>query len=495
MKKILISSLVALILTFNVLFSYQRAYAILPFILAAPAAAEAAYVGAMAVVFAGAAAGTVGMEYLEDNYETVRSTASETWGLMSADMKQNFLQSLEQVEAGGALAADAITSFFDKLSGVLGGGQPTTPETLLKYNNTLSGTTTTSGYTVLLVHTKAPYSFGGGSTTLNIGTAYSSATNLTTVTVGGANVGILEGNKRSIVISALEVAVGRNKNIYDLITAMRSLGLSVTGVGVYLDGNLHAGSDLPTGQLDNLRNHVDDLIKNGGVRLGLNPGALVEPWANVGGVNQRVYYDANTGTLTLPDGTPIPADQVNWRSRANGKVTVDGQDIPVVVGADGALYNPATGEKVVTRADAQANSIPLTDSIPREWEWQDTLTKNPEKDKVEDKPISIPGAIAGPTKPVAWDVLKMNAKALTTKFPFSIPWDLLRQLKVFDVGPETPVFEVNIGDYLKIGGYTIPLNFEIDLSMFDKVAAFIRWFNLILWDIGLVLLIRKLLPE
>ena len=481
MKKILISGLVALILTFNTFFSYQRAHAF-AWVLLAPAAAEAAYVGTMTAVFGGAALATAGINYLDENLDEVEATARETWGLMSQDMKDNFAQSMSQVGDGISVAGNWIEDFLSRAALNPALAPPQSADITGTFRQSNAQFYALSGYS--FTYNDRQYqslSFGFDNATtgrlrISIGGVVSK-----TVTVGPA-----------LFSQFLETASNSSTSSALLATVIAQFGVSVTT-------SSGAALDLPTGQLDNIRDHINDKIRaeGGTYRLGVPANTLVEPWANTAAGNARVYpnEDGTTDTMVLPDGVPIPRDQVNWRTRATGQATIDGVSVPVAVGADGALYDTRTGERVMSREDAQARGIPLSPSIPREWEWQDTLTKNPAKDKVEDKPISIPGGFAGPTKPIAWNALKMNAQALTTKFPFSIPWDLMRQLKVFDTGPETPVFEINIGDYLKIGEYTIPMNFEVDLSMFDKVAAFIRWFNLILWDIGLVLLIRKLLPE
>jgi len=83
---------------------------------------------------------------------------------------------------------------------------------------------------------------------------------------------------------------------------------------------------------------------------------------------------------------------------------------------------------------------------------------------------------------------------LTKKFPFSIPFDFLRQLGVFDVSPEAPILQIDMPLSLS-NGVSFHPKFELDFSMFDKVAAMSRWFTVIVFDIGLILAIRRLMPE
>jgi len=91
--------------------------------------------------------------------------------------------------------------------------------------------------------------------------------------------------------------------------------------------------------------------------------------------------------------------------------------------------------------------------------------------------------------------LLLAGQLLKEKFPFSIPWDLKNQLNVFNVTPQAPVIAVNVPNFIKIGNYTIPLNFVIDLTQFDKIAQLTRWFVTLLVDIGFILMIRRLMPE
>lgn len=471
MKKILISSLVALILTFNTLASYQKASA--NSWVNVPGYADEAFKalmqGVMVVTGGAAHAGN----FVEENLKAIVDGAGLTYDQLAPHAKEAFNASLSATADGVVIAGDWIDAFLSTAD--LPSGAPP----VFGQNVSIASDGTFVAYF---------------SPTVNFARTNGSSAELTNWLIKLKDYGAPYGVQVQIWSDSYTQWQSYFCNTGCVVPAIPEMTLS-QALGLATSAGFSAtvvGADLPTGQLDNIRDHLDRLRQSdGSVRLGVPAGTLVEPWAQTPTGNQRVYWDNTLGEWTLPDGVPIPADQVLSRPRAQGMYG----DIPVVVGADGTLIDLLTGQKVATRDQAQTSGIAIPGAIAREWEFQDTLTKNPAKDKELDKPISIPGAFAGPTKPVAWDALKMNAKALTEKFPFSIPWDLMRQLKVFDVGPQTPVFEVNIGDYLKIGGHTIPLNFEIDLSIFDKVAAFIRWFNLILWDIGLVLLIRKLLPE
>jgi hypothetical protein len=95
---------------------------------------------------------------------------------------------------------------------------------------------------------------------------------------------------------------------------------------------------------------------------------------------------------------------------------------------------------------------------------------------------------------INWEPLRLAAGALTRKFPFSLPWDLKRQLDVFDVAPQAPKFVVD-KTLMVLAGHTIPLKMTIDLSHFDLVAAITRWFLVIAFDVGVILSMRRFMPE
>lgn len=189
--------------------------------------------------------------------------------------------------------------------------------------------------------------------------------------------------------------------------------------------------------------------------------------------NQRLKVNDSTGAITLPDGSIYTGD-VTWKAP------------PIAIGTD-VVGNPAVGW---SGTDVQTGAPTWTDI-------QTGITTGIGEG-------TIPGEVPGtgvlnppkiPSKAIVWTPLIVSGSTIKEKFPFSIPWDLIKQLSVFNAEPEAPVFKVNVPKFLVIGEMVIPLKFNIDLSMFDPVANILRWGNTILFDIGLLLLIRKLLPE
>lgn len=112
----------------------------------------------------------------------------------------------------------------------------------------------------------------------------------------------------------------------------------------------------------------------------------------------------------------------------------------------------------------------------------------------ETPPVGEPGLdLSVPSEPTLnFDPLKVNIGSITNKFPFSIPWDLKRQLDVFNVQPDAPSFTLN---FSKFPGVNSNLTYDLSFEKFNAIANIIRWFTTILVDIGFILMIRRLMPE
>lgn len=104
---------------------------------------------------------------------------------------------------------------------------------------------------------------------------------------------------------------------------------------------------------------------------------------------------------------------------------------------------------------------------------------------------------SSPTKKIDWTKLKLSSSALTEVFPFSIPWDLFRLLSIFDVEPIPPKFIIDTSEPIDLSVYEIDVKykFDIDFAVFDWVARIGRWFLIIVFDIAVILGLRRLLPE
>lgn len=77
--------------------------------------AAASYATAVVATTTVAASAMHTEQYLKDNIDEMYQTAKETWPTMSADMKSNFLSSLDQMADGVIVAGDWVTAGLDAL--------------------------------------------------------------------------------------------------------------------------------------------------------------------------------------------------------------------------------------------------------------------------------------------------------------------------------------------------------------------------------------------
>lgn len=88
-----------------------------------------------------------------------------------------------------------------------------------------------------------------------------------------------------------------------------------------------------------------------------------------------------------------------------------------------------------------------------------------------------------------WEPLKRVGSDFTWKFPFSLPWDILRGFQSLNdsAGGFTPKFTIDLS------GTMLKRNIVIDLTMWSGIAEKVRVVELFLFDLGLVLITRRLM--
>lgn len=91
---------------------------------------------------------------------------------------------------------------------------------------------------------------------------------------------------------------------------------------------------------------------------------------------------------------------------------------------------------------------------------------------------------------INWEPLKITGALFTTKFPFSLPWDILRTFKaLFIDNPTLPKWEVKWHDQILKKDFA----FTIDISRYDTFFKIARGFVFVGFVVGLVTITRKLL--
>lgn len=108
------------------------------------------------------------------------------------------------------------------------------------------------------------------------------------------------------------------------------------------------------------------------------------------------------------------------------------------------------------------------------------------------EPIGDPIPSADPSTPIIddtsinWEPLQVLGDELTRKFPFSLPWDLLRGVESLEATGWDRKIIISVGD-----GIWPPM--VIDLSMFDDIAGITRVVLLVIFDFGLIFSTRRLM--
>lgn len=85
-------------------------------------------------------------------------------------------------------------------------------------------------------------------------------------------------------------------------------------------------------------------------------------------------------------------------------------------------------------------------------------------------------------------------EALTNKFPFSLPYDILGIVALFETEPITPVFEIPFrADFGGSTGLKVDEVIIIDFSMFEEAINVLKWFLGLIWLYGLIVFTPKVL--
>lgn len=82
---------------------------------------------------------------------------------------------------------------------------------------------------------------------------------------------------------------------------------------------------------------------------------------------------------------------------------------------------------------------------------------------------------------------------LVTKFPFSLPQDILLVVTLFEAEPVAPVWEIPFRADFEDVGISIDESFIIDFTEFEDAVDVLKWFLSLIWVFGLAMLTPKVL--
>ena len=192
------------------------------------------------------------------------------------------------------------------------------------------------------------------------------------------------------------------------------------------------------------------------------------------GGNLRVGSNESGNTYFSVAGAGWPLDSLNFETDVSsialepGDITIPdtiGNDETVVIGSD--VINPGMTLEEAVNAILEASAA-------------NTLTVT--------QAITQAGAIDEPINLDLGEVDDYKVVGLADVFPFCIPFDVVRFLQVLDAKREAPHFQIPF----QIPSLGIDYTFEIDLTMFESVAAIIRTMELLLFVVGLAVATRSM---
>lgn len=171
----------------------------------------------------------------------------------------------------------------------------------------------------------------------------------------------------------------------------------------------------------------------------------------------------DTTTVSPPDA--LPAD-ILWRGLA-----VEGAGTAATVGAVEQVIEQGVTEREKPEVKVVDVEIRAGTEVDSE---TGAVTENP---VIVDQESVIPG-ISELTAPQAF--LDALTTALQTKFPFCLPFDVMRILSAFVKEPQAPFISLSFRDPFSASDYTV----SVDLSPWDDVAAIVRQFESMLLLVG-----------
>lgn len=181
------------------------------------------------------------------------------------------------------------------------------------------------------------------------------------------------------------------------------------------------------------------------------------------------------------------------------------QDVPVQETGGIIIYTPDIATDVpnlITKVDAVAQSptMDLSDQKVQDLFGQveniysSSTVVDPDIPVNPDAPI-VPDVPVDPVDPGGSDVSgnpdmdsMKTPVGITDKFPFCVPFDLIDCVKVWNVQPKKPVFEIPF----EVKSLGIKEIIVVDLTVFDSVTSFLRFLILLSYIAFLVVLTRNI---
>lgn len=446
LKKVFAILMIIVTLTFSTTLCFNRAHA--AGLAAIPGYLDEAFAATMVGIFVVGAAATASKDWMDDNYEKVYETGKETWGKMSEDMKANFQTSLVNAENGVIATGNWITSALDTIGGLFNSESIPIPQGVFyQQSNGFPGDLIISSpYSVKMYQNGTLVGqFGSGSAI--------------TVMQYSANSTYVEFKIHLTYFSVYSNdpnfanAVKLRETLYSspTIDNLRAFG----ALGGFTFDLLNNGVLVPDSSTDSTYNQIDKYLRDKDIPSGQLDNVYVPQPIPTTLDGTKLHVNDLSGQLALPDGTIYEGDYT-WSIPSTGVTTVEGVDIPTTTTNTGDIVNIKTGEVV----------IPAETEVP---------------------PGTVPGEIS---KDKMADDSKKWGALVTTKFPFSLPWDFYFILSFLAAESKTPIWDIKF-DYDRY--YDKPISFQINLSFLDPYMPFFRTFIVLGFAYALILNTQRLL--
>jgi len=186
------------------------------------------------------------------------------------------------------------------------------------------------------------------------------------------------------------------------------------------------------------------------------------------GANGATYEIGADGAITLPDGSVVYPNEDGTYTINN--VNYYPTEYNLAAYDDSALLGLL--QQVISRLDDIENAL--------EFEKPDETEKDEELEAAQDEALEKVEEYEGTLENYVYSSPKW-----TTIFPFCIPWDFVRGVKLVSAQPVAPKFVIpfEIPEFLFFPGYKSEI--VLDFSEFEEYFVPVRWFTTVFFLMGL----------
>lgn len=265
------------------------------------------------------------------------------------------------------------------------------------------------------------------------------------------------------------------------------------------------------------------------------PLAIFSLWNAYSPANQKFKFAINNPTFQATATTAVSQTREAWEGMRDAGLVLPVDSATAYVGNDVVKHNPANDTYTTDAGAVYSPSdvtwsfptvIPRTDGVPVPGLYTDSpaLTGNPAIDETIVNNPAIPKTTTNintgvttsnpdyvgegnppleggvpPTNPPPSKWEKPPTKKppnigalVTTKFPFSLPWDFFGVLGWINAEPKAPVFKLDTGLNTPFGK-ELKMDMEFKFNFLDPYMGYFRGFIIIGFSLFLILATRRLM--